>query len=280
MSEQPTPGKRDFTDLYTAPDPRPYFRYFADLEYRIIGSGAELSRRVVAELGTGGGPLADVCCSYGQDAALLSCDLTVAELFTHWAADGLESLDRDALLERDRVFFAARRRPDAVPVLGVDASAPAVAYGVESGLLAGGRAADTEGDADVDLSLLAGAGGVVVTGGIGYVGPRTFDRVLDAAGGRPWVAGMVLRWVDLGPLADALRGRGYTVQVAEDQPVVQRAVVDDGERTAVLAGLAALGREPGPLEQAGFHAALPFLATPSGTTPPPLADLAAGLDES
>ena len=278
MSEQRTPGKRDFTHLYTAADPRPYFRYFADLDYRIIGSGAELFRRVVAELGTGGGPLADVCCSYGQDAALLNCDLTVAELFGHWAADALETLDRDALLERDRAFFAARRRPDAVPVLGVDASAPAVAYGVDVGLLTDGRAADTEGDDDVDLSLLAGVGGVVVAGGIGYVGARTFDRVLDAAGGRPWVAGMVLRWVDLGPVADALEARGYTVQLADDRPVVQRAVLDDDERSAMLAGLAELGREPGALEQNGFHAALPFLATPPGTAAPPLTELASGLE--
>ena len=278
MSEQRTPGKRDFTDLYTSPDPRAYFRYFADLEYRIIGSGAELFRRVVAELGTGGGPVADVCCSYGQDAALLNSHLTVRDLFGHWATAGIETLDRDALLERDRHFFAARRRADAVPVLGLDVSAAAVAYGVESGLLDDGCAADTEGDEDVDLSLLAGIGGVVVAGGIGYVGARTFDRVLDAADGRPWVAGMVLRWVDLGPLADALRDRGYTVQAGEDEPVVQRAVVDDAERAAMLAGLAALGREPGPLEQAGFHAALPFLATPPGTAAPSLARLGSGLD--
>ncbi len=89
---------------------------------------------------------------------------------------------------------------------------------------------------------------------------------------------MVLRWVDLEPVAATLRTRGYTVQVSEDLPVVQRAVVDETERRAMLAGLAALGREPGALERDGFHAALPFLATPKGTPPPELADLATGLD--
>lgn len=278
MTPPQTPGKHDFTDLYTAADPRPYFRYFADLEYRVLGSGAELFRRVVSALGTGGRPVADVCCSYGQDAVLLNHELTVRDLFTHYTADGVEELDRSSLLDRDRSFYGARRRADAVDVIGLDVSAPAVAYGVAAGLLDDGCAADTEADGQPDLSVLGDVGGVVVTGGIGYVGARTFDRLLDSADGSPWVAGMVLRWVDLGPVAATLRARGYTVQVGEDLPVVQRIVVDETERRAMLAGLAALGREPGALERDGFHAAVPFLATPEGTAPPELAGLAVGLD--
>ncbi|WP_380164389.1 hypothetical protein [Jannaschia sp. R86511] len=272
-----TPGKKDFSRLYTSPDPRPYMRYFATQDYRVLAAGAELYRRVLAEVGDPGA-VVDVCSSYGQDAALLNHHLSGPELFAHYTADDVADLSREELVARDRGFYAGLRRDTAVPVLGLDASAAAVAYGVDAGLLAEGVAADVEGDDEVDLAPLAHAGGLVVTGGIGYVGPRTFARLLDVAEGRPWVAGMVLRWVDLDPLAELLRERGYRVQVAEDAPVVQRRVADDGERIAMLARLHELGREVGPVEAAGHHAALPFLAVPDGRPAPDLAALAAGLD--
>ncbi|WP_336921563.1 hypothetical protein [Aquipuribacter sp. SD81] len=284
-----TPGKRDFTALYTAPDPRPYFSYFRTLEYGVVGTGARLFRRLVEALADGeGGPgapgddasvVADVCCSYGQDAALLNHDLDEDELFSHWADPATADLDRDALVRRDREFFATRRRPDAVTVLGLDASAPAVEYGLAAGLLDGGVAADTEADPDVDLSVLAPVTGAVVTGGVGYVGARTFARVVDAADEQPWVCGLVLRWVDLRPVATELEQRGYTVQVADGCPVTQRRMFDD-ERPAVLAGLDALGRRPGVLEERGYHAAVPFLATPRSMRALPLERLAAGLEHA
>lgn len=276
-TETETPGKKDFSDLYTAADPRPYMRYFADQDYRVLASGAELVRRVIDAIGDPGS-LVDVCCSYGQDAALLNHQLSGPELFAHYTAAGVDRLSREDLLARDHSFFSAARRADALTVLGLDASGPAVGYGLDAGLLADGVAADVEAEAEVDLSPLAAAGGVMVTGGIGYVGPRTFTRLLDACSGRPWVAGMVLRWVDLEPLAEALRGRGYRVQVADGAPVVQRRIADALERTAMLDRLRALGREVGPIESGGHHAAVPFLAVPAAGQVPDLAVLAAGLD--
>lgn len=271
-----TPGKRDFTALYTSPDPRPYFSYFSTLEYGVVGAGARLFRRLLEEVGSDGA-VADVCCSYGQDAALLNHHVDDRELFAHWTDPDLADLDRAELLRRDRAWFAERRRDDAVTVLGLDVSVPAVEYGLAAGLLDGGRAGDPETDPDVDLSVFAPVDGVVVTGGIGYVGERTFARLLDHVEEPPWVCGLVLRWVDLGPVARMLAGRGYRVQVGEDHPVLQRRVVDDEERAAMLAGLAALGRVPGDLERSGCHAAIPFLATPAGLRPPPLDRLARDL---
>jgi hypothetical protein len=270
-------GKRDFTALYTAPDPRAYFSYFAGLEYGVVGAGARLFRRLLDEVGRDGA-VADVCCSYGQDAALLNHHVDDRELFAHWGGPDVADLDRAELLRRDRAWFAERRRDDAVAVLGLDVSAPAVEYGLAAGLLDGGRAGDPESDPAVDLSVFAPVDGVVVTGGIGYVGERTFARLLDHVEEPPWVCGLVLRWVDLGPVARMLSARGYTVQVGEDHPVVQRRVVDDDERAAMLAGLAALDRSPGRLEQSGYHAAIPFLATPAGLRAPALGRLARGLD--
>jgi hypothetical protein len=279
-----TPGKHDFTALYTAPDPRAYFSFFRSLEYGVVGAGARLFRRLLEHLEAdglaepGGSVVADVCCSYGQDAALLNHHVDEDDLFAHWADPAVADLDRAGLLRRDREWFAARRRDDAVTVLGLDVSVPAVEYGLAAGLLDGGRAGDPESDPDVDLSVFAPTTGVVVTGGIGYVGERTFARLLDHTREQPWVCGLVLRWVDLRPVARMLEERGYTVQVGEGCPVVQRRVVDDEEREAMLAGLASLGRTPGRLEDAGYHAAVPFLATPATLPAPDLGVLAAGLE--
>lgn len=273
-----TPGKKDFSELYTSPDPRPYMRYFSTQDYRVLTAGGELYRRVVDAMGDPGS-LVDVCASYGQDAATLNHHLSGPELFDHYTDAAAADLSRDDLAARDRVFYAARRRSSAVPVLGLDASAPAVSYGVDAGLLSAGVVGDVESDDTVDLSTLGEAGGVVVTGGVGYVGPRTFARLLDASSGRPWVAGLVLRWVDLAPLADELRTRGYRVQVAEDAPVVQRRVADPMEEAAMLDRLRALGRAVGPVEAGGHHAALPFLATPEDGPSPDLAPLVRGLDQ-
>ncbi|MGJ7439549.1 hypothetical protein [Aquipuribacter sp. MA13-6] len=272
-----TPGKKDFSELYTSPDPRPYMRYFATQDYRVLAAGGELYRRVVDAMGDPGS-LVDVCASYGQDAAVLNHHLSGQELFDHYTADVAASLSRDELAARDRDFYATRRRSSALPVLGLDASAPAVGYGVDAGLLSAAVAGDVEADPAVDLSPFRDAGGVVVTGGVGYVGPLTFSRLLDSTAGRPWVAGLVLRWVDLTPLADELRSRGYRVQVAEDAPVVQRRVADDQERTAMLDRLRELGRAVGPVESGGHHAALPFLAVPDGGPTPDLDALVRGLE--
>lgn len=273
-----TPGKKDFSALYTSPDPRPYMRYFATQDYRVLAAGGELYRRVVEEMGDPGS-VVDVCASYGQDAAVLNHHLSGQELFDHYTEAAAADLSREELAARDRDFYAGRRRPGAVPVLGLDASAPAVAYGVDAGLLDAGVVGDVESDPAVDLSPLAAAGGLVVTGGVGYVGPLTFSRLVDGSSRRPWVAGLVLRWVDLHPLAESLRERGYRVQVAEDSPVVQRRVADESERAAMLVRLQELGRAVGPVESGGHHAALPFLAVPEEGPVPDLGALVTGLDQ-
>ncbi len=268
-ADQPvTNGKQDFTDYYTRPDPRAYLENFVALDYRAPAYGTAFARRVIDVLGVGQGRLLDLCCSYGQDAALLNYGVDLPELSAHYRAIRADRLDRATLARLDREFLAPRRRGDAVPVVGLDTSGPAVSYAIEAGLLVDGLAADLEADDAVDLSVLHGVTAVLVVGGIGYIGGRTFARVVDAAARPPWVAGLVLRWVDLEPVAESLRERGYRVAVAADYAVVQRRVVGRQEEEAMLAGLQELGRRPSAVEEAGFHAAVPFVAVPDGVPLP------------
>lgn len=274
-------GKHDFSGLYAAEDPRALVAELAALDYRVPAYGAALFRILIDRVGLDG-PLLDLASSYGYGSAILNHDIALDELFAHYAAAG--AADRGELVARDRALLAARRRVDAVPVVALDTSGPAVRYAVDAGIADAGVVADLESahhgvDLEralpaVDLTPLRGLGGVAVTGATSYIGPRTYGRVLDAAGGRPWVAGFALRWVDIGPVLDLLRGRGYRVQMLPDHVVVQRRATGPDEVAAMHAGLAHLGRRPGALERQGVHTAVPFLAVPEERESPELPDLA------
>ncbi len=275
-SAAPTPRKYDFSSLYVGPDPRELFAALAAFDYRIPAYGAELFRRIIADVGIEG-PLLDLCCSFGQDAALLNHRLSLDELYSHYQGATDAGLDRAELVAADHAFYGSRRRQEAIEVVGLDTSAPAIAYGTEAGLFGVGVVADLEVDhpvgAEPDLSGMADIGAIGVTGAISYIGERTFARLLDAASGRPWVAGFALRWIDIDPVIAALTSRGYTVQVVGDHGVMQRRTAGEDDARALLEGLARLGLAATDEELSGVHIAVPFLATPEGTTAPSLHDL-------
>ncbi|MFF1357226.1 hypothetical protein [Streptomyces sp. NPDC058297] len=83
------------------------------------------------------GPLTvlDLCCSYGLNAALLNHHVTLAELHAHCTSPEADALAATELVERDKKFYASRRRADAAPVLGLDTADNAVQYALAVGLL-------------------------------------------------------------------------------------------------------------------------------------------------
>src|SRR4051794_30563341 len=106
--------KADFTNIYTQPDPRAYYRTLGALDYAIPEHGRGVFDVVLDELrATTGSPVVlDVCCSYGVNAALMNHDVTLDEIGAHYAdADGLS---HDALIERDRRWYGERRSREAV----------------------------------------------------------------------------------------------------------------------------------------------------------------------
>jgi hypothetical protein len=270
------PSKANFDDAYTQPDPRAYYATMGGLDYEIPTHGAAVFRTLLDAMPVRTRPhrVLDVCSSYGVNAALLNHDLTFDQLVEHYAE--LADVGRDELLDIDLRWFAARRRFDLVDVVGLDVSAPAVQYAAECGLLAGGIVADLESDElepgaatalhDVDL--------VTVTGGIGYVTGRTFARVLDATATAPWVAALVLRWVDLGDIAPVLESRGLVLESLDGYAVPQRRFADEQERQYVLRELDRRGIDPAGLEAEGRHVAELVVARPAAEVArQPLADL-------
>ncbi|MFD0208842.1 hypothetical protein ACFVH9_06875 [Streptomyces hirsutus] len=255
-------GKSRFDDIYDRPDPRAYFRLLAPLEYEIPHHAQPVFRRVAAERAAldDGRPhrptVLDVCCSYGINAALLNHDVTLAEMYERYTSPACRTMSTAELAARDKEFYAERRRPDAVPVFGLDVSAPAVHYALEVGLLDAAFTDDLEqGSPGPGLNrALAEVGLITLTGGGSYVTAQTFTALLDGARRPVWISAFVLRTVSYQPIVRALAAHGLRTTVDVSRSYPQRLFTDERERQYAIAAVRALGGDPAGREEAGrFH---------------------------
>lgn len=267
-------GKVTLDHLYVQDDPRPYFRALQDLDYCIPQLAkphfARLVREYRAATGVERPTVVDVGCSYGVNALLLRADASLGDLYDRYAGPNADALDRDELLARDRALVRANAPGAAGPVrfVGLDSSAPALAYARDAGLLDEAVHADLEHhDPDAaERARLAPADLVVSTGCIGYVGAPTLRRVAQAGGRRPWMAHFVLRMFPYQPVSDSLTPLGYeTLHV--DGLFKQRRFASPEERTRVLDRLLAIGIDPEGREADGWLYAQLHLSRPTSPRP-------------
>ncbi|MBX7555222.1 hypothetical protein K1Y78_46790 [Streptomyces sp. tea 10] len=255
-------GKSRFDDIYDRPDPRAYFRRLAPLEYEIPHHAQPVFRQVAADRaaladGHRGRPaMLDVCCSYGINAALVNHDVTLAEMYERYTAPGRRTMPTAELAAQDKEFYAERRRPDAVPVFGLDVAAPAVRYACEVGLLDAGFTDDLEqGPPGAGLSgALAEVGLITLTGGGSYVTARTFTALLGGVRRPVWVSAFVLRTVSYHPIVRALAAHGLSTTVDVTRTYPQRLFTDEREQRYAIEAVRALGGDPAGCEEDGrFH---------------------------
>jgi carnitine O-acetyltransferase len=267
-------GKVTLDHLYAQDDPRAYFAYLRGLDYGIPQLAKPYFGKLIADYREASGvevpTVVDLGCSYGVNAALLSCDATIDDLYERYAGPASAALTRDELVARDRAYVRSRCAPRPVRFVGLDMSAPALAYARDAGFLDEAVHADLEaGDpAGADRDRLAAADIVVSTGCIGYVTERTVRRLAEAPGGRlPWMAHFVLRMFPFDPVAESLAELGYdTVRV--EGAFRQRRFASAQEQALVLDSLSAVGVDPRGLEDDGWLYAELHLSLPSGAAPP------------
>ncbi|WP_424638025.1 hypothetical protein [Embleya sp. AB8] len=247
-----------FDHIYDQPDPRAFFRALGEWEYQTPHHAQGIFRRLVA-VRDAGGVVLDVCCSYGINAALLNHDVTLAELYERYGSPPVAALDTAALIEADREWFAARRRADAVPVVGLDVAGNAIAYARAVGLLDAGFAENLE-LAPPSAELLRAARSarlITVTGGASFLSPRTFRPFLAEAKGSVWVAAFVLRTGSYQGIADGLRGHGLVTEKAGTRTFPQRRFTSAREQRYAVDAVTAAAEDPWGRESAGyFHTAL------------------------
>jgi hypothetical protein len=259
-------AKADFDRIYDRPDPRAYFNGLGEYDYEVPQHGKAVFQQVLDALPTERPRVVDLCCSYGVNAALLKHDLDLEELYDHYTSDEVARLSSEELAEFDRVFFQDRRLPDAPEVVGLDVAAPAVDYALGVGLLDRGASENLEDrDPSPDLAAaVADADLVTVTGGIGYVTQRTFDRLMacTSEAHRPWIASLCLRTVPFDPIADCLTTHGLVTEQLEDVAFPQRRFANEEEREAALYALARRGISPEGREAEGSFYVDVYLSRP------------------
>ncbi|MEU1121707.1 MULTISPECIES: hypothetical protein [unclassified Streptomyces] len=257
-------GKTRFDDIYDRPDPRAYFRTLAPYAYEIPQHAQAVFRRtrdLRARQAADEGPVTvlDVCCSYGINAALLNHDLTLADLYAHYTSEEAAALTPHELVERDKEFYASRRRPDATPVIGLDMAANATRYALDAGLLDEAYAENLERHPPSEglRRAVARTGLITVTGGIGYISERTFDALLGCARRPLWVSAFVLRTVPYQRIADTLAAHGLTTVTDTSRTYAQRLFTSPEERRDAVRQVILAGEDPTGYEAEGrYHTRL------------------------
>ena len=276
-----TTGKISLDHIYVQPDPRAYFTTLRDLDYSIPQLAKPYFTKLVREYrdatGVGEPTVVDLGCSYGINAALLRCDLTMDDLYERYSGPGTAGLALGELLERDRELVRARARRG-IRFVGLDASEPALSYAVRAGFLDDAVHADLEKNDPTgpQRERLAEADLVISTGCVGYVTEKTIGRIVDAArdaGRLPWMAHFVLRMFPFDPVEETLAAAGYET-VRTGGLFMQRRFATEEERAGVLETLAAVGVDADGAETEGCLYARLHISRPRGTARPTIIDMA------
>lgn len=255
--------KACFDDIYIQEDPREYYRVLYGLDYIIPDLARGIFRNIasaVAERRNRPIKVLDLGCSYGTNAILLRMPLDLARLAQRYADLGAHGLAASELAELDQNYFRSWPRQP-MTIVGLDASAPAIAYAVRTGALDDGIALDLENGEltprarallrDVDL--------IISTGCVGYVSERTFSEILGAIEGpAPWIASFVLRMYPYTAIETELRRRGLATEKLEGTTFVQRRFHSERECWDVLrcleqGGISTLAKESEGLLHAEFY---------------------------
>ncbi len=283
-------GKADFELIYDLEDPREYFNVLGQYDYcipqhgyRVFSALIEAQRKAGREgLGNGRPRIVDVCCSYGVNAALLKYETSLDELYARYSSEELANLSSEELEEADAAFYRERRREMAPEVVGVDVARNAISYGVRSGVLDAGFAENLEENEPTEAlaRAVSSADLLTVTGGVGYISERTFERLIDCAvegsGGRvPWVAAFALRWVSFEQISEVLSGYGLVTEKLDGHTFTQRRFTGDVEREYVLEELAEMDVDSTGKEDTGWYHADFYLARPVNEANVPLETLPA-----
>lgn len=263
-------GRTLFDEIYDQPDPRAYFGSLGRFGYQTPHHAQPVFRRLVAVQARSGPVTAlDLCCSYGLNAALLNHHLTLDDLYARYNSPRVAELETTELIKQDRDFYAAHRREDAVPVVGLDIATPAVDYAVAVGLLDAGFSENLEtGPAsEALLKAVSTVSLITVTGGVSFLTARTFHQLLRAASEPVWVTAFVLRTGSYQPIADALAEHGLITEVDAGRTAVQRRFTDPQEQRYAVAAVTATGADPTGKETKGcYHTAVHLSRLPQDMT--------------
>lgn len=262
-------AKTNFDEIYTARDPRRYFRVLGQLDYIIPHLAQPIFEQLIrarTELQSEPVTVLDLGSSYGVNGALMKYRIGYDTLRERYTSPALQDLTSDEMLKLDQSFYRSWPANPRLRVIGMDVSKPALRYAEASGTMDRGLALNLEAEeptaeqaealADVDL--------IVSTGCVGYITSRTFQCLAKLARkGRPaWVASFVLRMFPYDNIADTLATQNLVTEHFGGATFVQRRFADVAEmestvRSVEMQGFDTRGRERDGLFHAGLYVSRP-----------------------
>lgn len=263
-------AKANLDHIYDQPDPRAYFRELGKLGYVIPGVAKPIFQKLISHLHrlrSDPVNVLDLGCSYGINAALLKYDLSMPELYDHWADKAPVSASSETIVRYDRRFFDTLDQQEDISVVGFDLAESAVAFGETTGLLDSGHAVnlETEPLPDTAAEELAAVDLVISTGCVGYVTEKSFERLLPAVtqGQSPWIGNFVLRMFPFDAIEETLKDWGYVTEKLEGRTFLQRRFASEEERDLMLKQLQLCGVDPTGKEEEGQLLAEFYLSRPA-----------------
>ena len=254
------------------------------LNYQIPQQALPVFHAVLAASERTGRPrtVLDVCCSYGINAALLRCEVDLREIGARYTERTPAVLSE--LIDADAQFYAR----------------PAAAH--RSGSVRPGRLVTRDRlrcrCRSADRRLGRGPGGVGTvhrtlrrpagrqydhsTGGVGYIGPRTFDRLVATVGDRHdlWLVIFVLRVFAYDEIAETLTRYGLVTEQVPGLTFRQRRFADTDEFDAANHDVLARGLDPTGKEADGWYHAECFISRPAAAAAQtPITDVLAELPD-
>ena len=262
-------AKANMDYIYNLSDPRAYFHGLNKLDYAIPDTAKPIFQKLIGHLQQRRDDtihILDLGCSYGINAAILKHDLSMDELYEHWGQEKMMHATSSEVIACDQQFFVDIDASEDIKVIGLDRARNAITYGVESGLLDDGLAANLEVEPLSALAKekLARVDLVTSTGCVGYLTEKSFDRLLPAVteGHQPWIANFVLRLFSFDSIARSLEKWGYVTEKLEDQTFFQRKFASDEEQEQVLEQLCDQGVDSSSKEASGQFLAEFYLSRP------------------
>ena len=263
-------SKANFDEIYTREDPREYFSVLGALDYMIADVAAPgrrqwLEARARRYPATRDSWVLDIGSSYGINAALHRFPLTFTVLRRRYTRHEIAALSSEELLRLDRNYYASWPDIGISRFVGLDVSAPAIAYAKRVGLIEHGIAANLEECSPPlrDSRALANVGMILSTGSVGYVTEKTYETILDALPTpAPWIVSFVLRMFPYDSFAAAFAEHGLGTERLASAVFVQRRFRDLAEFECSLAQLNARGIDTCALESDGLLHAELFVSRP------------------
>ena len=268
-------GKTNFEVIYDLEDPREYFNTLGAFDYCIPQHGQRVFSELIKARRAGESSngsveerikVVDVCCSYGVIATLLKHEIAIDDLYARYRSEELAGLSGEELARNDAVFYGKRMKEAAPEVVGVDVARNAVSYGLRSSVLDAGFAENLEEEEPTEelRRAVSGADLLTITGGVGYISERTFERLLDCMVGEdgrlPWIAVFALRWVSYDNISEVLSSFGLVTEKLADHTFTQRRFTGPEEREYVLEELAEMDVDTTGREDTGWYHANFYLS--------------------